>query len=80
MTIHVDGTVIAVITALGILASNLAQLVLALRGQKVINQVHANTNSTLERLSARADLAVSQKATAVELAARPTPPPAPPAA
>ena len=64
-------TIITALGAIGILAAAVAGWINSKQIKATVAGVEKNTNSTLSALTARADMAVDQRATAVELAARP---------
>jgi len=64
-------TIITAISAIGILAAAVAGWINSKHIKATVAVVEKNTNSTLAALTAKADTAVDQRATAVELAARP---------
>jgi hypothetical protein len=72
MTIRLDATTLtALVTAVALLISNVTALWIALQTKRVVVDTHTNTNSTLAALTARANAAIENQATAAELAARP---------
>ena len=64
-------TIVTAIGAIGLLATAIATYLNSQTIKKTAQVIEKNTNSTLSALTARADTAIDQRATAVELAARP---------
>jgi hypothetical protein len=71
-------TIVTAIGAIGLLATAIATYLNSRTIKTTAITIEKNTNSTLSALTARANTAVDQRATAVELAARPEAPTAPP--
>lgn len=64
-------TIVTAIGAIGILATAVATYLNSITIKKAAVVIEKNTNSTLTALTAKADTARDQRATAAELAARP---------
>ena len=65
-------TIVTAIGAIGLLATAIATYLNSRTIKQTAQVIEKNTNSTLSALTAKADAANDQRATAVELAARPS--------